>query len=347
MIFSLDDAEKNKKNLTNKEKKKWAYIASSAYEALTSEGIPHQKAYERAIKIASSKFQDEPFNGVLKRASGIDTRQFQNRRKTPQDPIDGHVHTAAYDDEGNGGTDIAGNPPHAHQIYGFKTQPTYAWDPATSQGYTSNHPGTLAYGDTQDISEMEIFRAGTHNGDEYTEEDLEEIARNFNALKNDIRPKLKITHLDDDDQEDLAGLASYGDVVAVYTKPGKDGKKHLYARLNRVPKEVADWIREGRFAERSIEIYPEFQLGTEEEPEVYRNVLKSIALLGHQMPAVTGMEPIRLEECMECQGTACYRENMKAETVTEKTEEPSELEANLFSEKLKSESIFQTEKEVI
>ena len=177
-----------------------------------------------------------------------------------------------------------------------------------------------------DISEMEIFRSGRHNGDDYSESDLEEIASNFESLKDEIRPKLKITHLgEEEDQESLAGLASYGDVVSVYVKPGTDGKKRLYAKISRVPKEVYEWIRDGRFCERSIEIYPEFRLGTKDDSPTYKNVLKAIALLGHQMPAVTGMEPVKLEECLECQGTICFREPVK---FTEKIEQEYFYERN-------------------
>lgn len=176
------------------------------------------------------------------------------------------------------------------------------------------------YAELRDLPEMEIFRAGTHNGDAFSEADLEEMAANFKALKDDLRPKLKITHAEDSNQESLAGLASYGDVMDVFVKTDAEGKKRLFAKLSRVPLEVYDWIKEGRFAERSIELYPEFKLGTKDDSPTYKNVLKSIALLGHQMPAVTGMAPIKLEECLECQGTSCFREKI----TEQKTEDYSQ-----------------------
>lgn len=156
--------------------------------------------------------------------------------------------------------------------------------------------------------EMEIFRVGTHNGDDFTEADLAEIASNFHALKDELRPKLKITHRDH--QETVAGLASYGDITDVYLKQGNDGQNRLYAWVDNVPPEVMGFVKNRRFPERSIEIYPSFKLGTVEDSPVYKNVLKAVALLGHEMPAVTGMEPIKLEECLECQGTVCFREQV-------------------------------------
>lgn len=156
------------------------------------------------------------------------------------------------------------------------------------------------------IQEMEIFRTGTHNGEPFEDQDLLQIVENFNALKNDIRPKLKITH--DKNQRTLAGLASYGDIIDVYIRAATDGTKRLFATIINVPKKVADWIKERRFPERSIELYGKLKLGTSEDGKVYRNVLKAIALLGSEMPAVPGMEPIKLAESIETQNTICFGE---------------------------------------
>lgn len=246
----------------------------------------------------------------MKRGLNFDQKNFQYVKQTPTDPFDGHVHSCAYDENGDGGTDEAGTIPHSHTIWGFRVQPFSTWDSDSNKSYVSVHPGSLAFGELKEIPEMEIFRVGTHNGDAFTESDLVEIAKNFHKLKDELRPKLKITH--SDEQESLAGLASYGDVVDVFVKQVADGSKRLFAKLSRVPKEVYDWVKDGRFAERSIEIYPEFRLGTKDESPVYKNVLKAIALLGSQMPAVTGMAPIKLEECLECQGTVCFKEVVSA-----------------------------------
>ena len=255
------------------------------------------------------------FNPVINRKSGERLKEtlkksekFQKRKNTPPDPIDGHIHVAALDERGTGGTDLAGNPPHAHQIFNFYIEPYYTYDPDNGNSYTSVHPGSLAYGEVKEIKEMEIFRVGTHNGDDFTEDDLEEIAENFQKLKKEVRPKLKITHHGDDkDQAELAGLASYGDITDVYVRDDGNGEKRLYADLVNVPAEVVKWIEDGRFAERSIEIYPQFRLGTNGGSPTYNNVLKAIALLGHEMPAVTGMEPIKLSEFFESQKTICFK----------------------------------------
>ncbi len=157
-----------------------------------------------------------------------------------------------------------------------------------------------------DIPEMEIFRTGTHNGEPFDEKDLNEIAENFHALKNEVRPKLKMTHREK--QESLAGLASYGDIIDVFVKSVEDGSKRLFAKIANVPQQVMEWIRDRRFPERSIEIYPKLKLGTKTEDKIYRNVLKAIALLGSEMPAVSGMAPIKLSETIEKEKTICFGE---------------------------------------
>jgi hypothetical protein len=161
-----------------------------------------------------------------------------------------------------------------------------------------------------EIPEMEIFRTGTHNGEPFDDKDLQEIVDNFNALKEEIRPKLKITHREK--QESLAGLASYGDVMDVFIKTVQDGSKRLFARVTNVPKQVMDWIKDRRFPERSIELYSKVKLGTQKDSKIYRSVLKNIALLGAEMPAVSGMEPIKLSEKIQsldqiiCFGEVCF-----------------------------------------
>lgn len=237
-------------------------------------------------------------------------RKFQYKKLTPVDPYDGHTHEAYYDEDGNGSTTVDGSIPHNHSIYNFKINPAYAMARETGDGFLSAHPGSLAFAEEENktgcIPEMEIFRAGTHNGDEFTEDDLDEIAANFRNLRDEVRPKLKLTHREN--QSTLAGLASYGDITDVYTKKDKDGKRRLYARVENVPKEVMDFVKDRRFPERSIEIYPKFQLGTREDSPVYKNVLKAVALLGHEMPAVSGMAPIALSENERKFRTVCIGE---------------------------------------
>lgn len=384
MPWITSDVDGFKKGLSRKQKRKWVSIANGALAGCVDNGGVEKDCARRAVRIANSKFKE--FNPVItgevadkiekiihlaKEVRGsepVDARdekpkkdnsemfgskKFQHKKITPPDAIDGHTHTAVYDEDGNGATDLVDD--HHHMIFYFKVQPYYYFDSETREEYSSVHPGSFAFskydvdgqintalargmldgmnhdqmealkaciakgGVTEDcinavrkmtasIEEMEIFRAGTHNGDEFTEKDLAEIADNFRILKDHVRPKLKITHHGDgDEQVTLAGLASYGDVVDVFiNSENSDGEKRLYCKVVNVPPAVLEWIRDGRFSERSIEIYPEFRVGAKKDSPVYRNVLKAVALLGHEMPAVTGMAPVRLSEFHENQRTICF-----------------------------------------
>lgn len=305
------------------------------------------------------RFQERrPFNPVMTKEAGLKIKEslkkFQYRKETPPDPIDEHVHEAAFDENGNGMTTVDGNPPHAHQVWNFRVEPYNFYDPYyPDRNFMSMHPGSLVFKETLpsnsfdemesmtpaqkkkmedcmksggdkakcleevmksdkkmtelfDIDEMEIFRPGTHNGDEFTDKDLQEIANNFKNLQGEVRPKLKITH--SENQKSLAGLASYGDIVDVFVKKVADGSKRLFAKIANVPKEIIDFIKDRRFPERSIELYSKLKIGAKEDSPIYRNVLKAIALLGHEMPAVTGMEPVMLSETIEAQTTVCFNE---------------------------------------
>ncbi|MBT6053037.1 MAG: hypothetical protein HOG49_40060 [Candidatus Scalindua sp.] len=139
--------------------------------------------------------------------------------------------------------------------------------------------------DFVNISDMEVFKEGTHNGHKFTPEDIDGIVSNFNTLKNQLTPKVKISH--GVKQESIAGLASYGDVTKVVSK-SVDGIRKIFVDLTNVPDQVAQWIKDRRFGERSVEIFPNIKIGGKN----FKNVLAKVALLGHQIPAVAGMSPV-------------------------------------------------------
>jgi hypothetical protein len=277
--YSAIDAPTFKKDLSRKQKRKWAVIANSAYASCVEGGGEDKQCSMRAVKIANSKFEYEaPFNPVI------------NGDK--YDQLEGDMKSQMNDklkkcmDSGSSREECMAKMKKEMALIEDKLKKDF---------------------DDLGDCEMEIFRCGTHNGDKFIESDLEEIASNFHKLKDELRPKLKITHREN--QETIGGLASYGDIVDVFLRRLEDGSKRLFAKLSNIPKEVLDLIKNRRFPERSIEIYPRFKLGTKDDSPIYKNVLKAIALLGHEMPAVPGMAPIKLEECIECQGTMCFRES--------------------------------------
>lgn len=189
--------------------------------------------------------------------------------------------------QGTGGVDSCKCPECSHVIKHERGTPCV--DIKCPKCGANMEPDSNSYADLTEIKDMAVFKVGTHNGDKYDEGTLDSIISNFKKLYDSIRPKLKITHKET--QETLAGLASYGDIAKVFMKV-VDGIKHIYVDVINVPQVVADWVKDRRFPERSVEIYPKIEIGGES----FFNVLRNVSLLGCEPPAVPGLEPIKLDD---------------------------------------------------
>lgn len=134
--------------------------------------------------------------------------------------------------------------------------------------------------------EAEIFSAGTWNDVTYTADDLHEMVRNFAALKNLLKPVLKLGH--DDAQRWFGqgdGAPSLGWVSAL--RVTSDNK--LMAKFEGVPTAVAELIRKGAYRRVSAEIYHDIEFEENGEPIKLGKALGAVALLGADMPAVTNL----------------------------------------------------------
>lgn len=121
----------------------------------------------------------------------------------------------------------------------------------------------------------EIFSAGKHNGDEYSDQDLDDIVEAFNAL--DYRPALKLGHSSD------PGHPAYGYVANLRRVGSK-----LIADFVDLTDKVYDAIRGKHYDRVSSEIY----WNMERSGRKYRRALKAVALLGSEVPAVAGLTPL-------------------------------------------------------
>lgn len=132
--------------------------------------------------------------------------------------------------------------------------------------------------------EAEIFSAGTWNGETYTVADLREIAANFERLRGEIQPPLKFGH---DGGQTLTGQRdgdpALGWVEALRVKGGK-----LIATFAGVPGIVMDAVRAGRYRRVSAEIWADLRRGKRR----LGKVLKAVALLGADLPAVTNLQDL-------------------------------------------------------
>lgn len=122
---------------------------------------------------------------------------------------------------------------------------------------------------------VEIFRVGDWNGDKFTEADLDEMVANFDKVG--FRPPVKLGHTNNPDDR------AFGFV----DKIRRQGDK-LLADLSDVPEKVVDLIREKAYDAVSSEIF--FNL--KRNGETFRRALAGVALLGAQVPAVSGLKPL-------------------------------------------------------
>jgi hypothetical protein len=126
------------------------------------------------------------------------------------------------------------------------------------------------------ISGVEIFASGTHNGDVYTDSDLDDIVSAYKDL--DYKPAIKVGH-----SKDEPGAPAYGWVENVR----RVGTK-LVADFTSMHDSVVDAIRKRSYDRVSSEIYFNFKRGA----KTFRRALKAVALLGSEVPAVANLTPL-------------------------------------------------------
>lgn len=127
-----------------------------------------------------------------------------------------------------------------------------------------------------DIRGVEIFRTGKWNGDTYQVADLDEMVANFGRVG--FRPPVKLGH------KEVSGGEAFGWVKEIR----RQGEK-LVADFMDVPAQLLDKIRARAFDTVSSEIFWNLQRNGQK----FRRVLKAVALLGAETPAVSGLKPLR------------------------------------------------------
>lgn len=126
------------------------------------------------------------------------------------------------------------------------------------------------------IRGIEIFAAGEHNGDKYTEADLDEMVAAHAKL--DFRPALKVGHT-----KDAPGAPAYGWVQNVRRVGAK-----LVADFTDMHDSVVEAMRNRAYDRVSSEVYFNLKRGG----QTFRRALKAVALLGAEVPAVAGLVPL-------------------------------------------------------
>jgi len=128
------------------------------------------------------------------------------------------------------------------------------------------------------LQNIELFREGTWKGRPYTGADLDGMVGAFEALKGKLRFPVKLGH-----------VKAPGTPAAGWIQNLRRAGNKLVADLVDVPKDIAQAWREKRYRQVSSEIAGNFK--DEESGKVYPKVLSGLALLGAELPAVSGLNP--------------------------------------------------------
>ena len=131
-------------------------------------------------------------------------------------------------------------------------------------------------GDLFSIKGIEIFKVGTWNGDQYTRSDLDEMVRNFKKVGFPV--PIKVGHKETSGSPAFGWIAHIRRVGDMLVADFKDLSKRLWQS-----------IKDRQFDSVSSEVFWDL----ERDGKKFRRVLKAVALLGAETPAVSGLAPLR------------------------------------------------------
>ena len=130
---------------------------------------------------------------------------------------------------------------------------------------------------TFNIQDIEIFSTGVWNGDKYTSKDLDQIVDSFDKVGFD--PPLKLGH----DENKRDGQPKFGIITAL-----KRAGEKILADFSEIPQALYEAMKRKNYDRVSSEIYFNYS----EKGKILPRVLKAVALLGADIPAVTNLEAI-------------------------------------------------------
>ena len=139
--------------------------------------------------------------------------------------------------------------------------------------------------ETTTVDNVEIFRAGVWNGDKYTVKDLQQVVSNFVNLTEHVKPPIKLGHGEDQSILKREGLPAGGWIKKLRLIGDK-----IVATITDVPKQLARLIKNKQYKRVSAEIYPEYEIAGKK----YKNVLRAVALLGEDIPAIDSLKDVEL-----------------------------------------------------
>lgn len=169
------------------------------------------------------------------------------------------------------------------------------------------------------VTGVEIFRPGRWHGRNYGPDDIKRMVANSNRMRPYFRAPLKLTH--HAEQPGLLQEAAMGMTARYYLKRDASGQPIACADITNVPSPLAETIR-NHFPNVSVEKYRYL----EQDGTRYPDVIRSIAFLGAEPPAVKGLKNAYPGVFQELRhgGIECFQMRGKimiGETITKKREE--------------------------
>jgi hypothetical protein len=191
----------------------------------------------------------------------------------------------------------------------FTTSSIFEFDDAPAlDGRMAVVEGMTATRTYAGIRQVEIFRTGTHNGDKYTQADLDAMVKAFGKVGFNV--PIKLGHFEP------SGERAFGWVENLKRKGTK-----LVADFMDMPQNLVDLVQERAFEHVSAEVF--FDL--ERNGKIFRRVLKAVALLGAETPAVSGLKPLHTASVFADDEAAVrtYQFSIEDEPMPEKTPKTS------------------------
>ena len=137
----------------------------------------------------------------------------------------------------------------------------------------------------KDLRNVEVFSTGVWNGDTYTEADLDSMVSAYYSLG--IKPPLKLGH---DEAQKWFGQKDGAPALGWIENLRRFGKK-LVADLADVPDALHGMITSKRYRTKSAEVYWNYK---DSEGRIWPRVLRAVALLGADLPAVTDLQDLQM-----------------------------------------------------
>jgi hypothetical protein len=138
------------------------------------------------------------------------------------------------------------------------------------------------------LYDVDIFAVGEWNGYNFTPMDLQSVVDSFNAIGDKLQPYLKLGH--NEEQLMADGYPSLG-----WVKNLRINGTKLQCDFVDVPKIIRELVDKRAYKRVSCEFYKDFIAQPEETGDgkkLYSWVLRAVALLGGDTPAVTTLQDI-------------------------------------------------------